>query len=225
MALLFESFTSAESLEVCRLLGLNPEGDIITPPLAPPPPVNITHVARKSLPEKSSAATPNRVVAERKRREQLSQRFISLASLIPGLKKMDKGSILEDAMKYTKELNEKIKSLECCLKKEQEEEMSDENGLLVVLHDHQSNMEMRFKESNKKILIRIYCQNGKEVDDIASKMLSYLKTIQLTILKTCFLPFGQHAFDITILAQKMENSNHDISMQELEQKLGEIIQA
>ncbi|KAF7843064.1 nicotiana tabacum ORF protein [Senna tora] len=49
---------------------------------------------------------------EWKRREKLSQRFIALSALVPGLKKMDKASVLGDAIKYLKQLQEKVKSLE-----------------------------------------------------------------------------------------------------------------
>ncbi|KAE8655843.1 putative Basic helix-loop-helix DNA-binding superfamily protein [Hibiscus syriacus] len=52
------------------------------------------------------------VIAERKRREKLCQRFISLSALIPGLKKTDKASVLGDAIKYLKQLQEKVKTLE-----------------------------------------------------------------------------------------------------------------
>ncbi|CAO2828189.1 unnamed protein product [Amaranthus hypochondriacus] len=52
------------------------------------------------------------ILAERKRRELLSQLFISLSALVPGLKKMDKTSILGEAVKYMKQLKENVKTLE-----------------------------------------------------------------------------------------------------------------
>ncbi|PNX71355.1 transcription factor bHLH25-like protein [Trifolium pratense] len=47
-------------------------------------------------------------MAERKRREKLSQSFIALAALVPNLKKMDKQSILTDSIKYVKELKQRL---------------------------------------------------------------------------------------------------------------------
>ncbi|KAI3462637.1 hypothetical protein Pfo_019300 [Paulownia fortunei] len=38
--------------------------------------------------------TYDHIIAERKRREQLSQRFVALSTIVPGLKKMDKTSVL-----------------------------------------------------------------------------------------------------------------------------------
>nr|KAJ0210528.1 hypothetical protein LSAT_V11C400161460 [Lactuca sativa] len=52
------------------------------------------------------------VLAERKRREKLNRNFISLSSLIPKLKKMDKESVLEDASIYIKEHQDRVKELE-----------------------------------------------------------------------------------------------------------------
>ncbi|XP_057953597.1 LOW QUALITY PROTEIN: transcription factor bHLH25-like [Malania oleifera] len=66
------------------------------------------------------------VMAERRRREKLSQRFIALSALVPGLKKMDKASVLGDAIKYLKHLQERVKSLE-----EQTENKTLESVVLV----------------------------------------------------------------------------------------------
>ncbi|XP_021748375.1 transcription factor bHLH18-like [Chenopodium quinoa] len=52
------------------------------------------------------------ILAERKRREVLSHMFISLSSMVPGLKKMDKTTILGGAIKHMKQLQEKVNQLE-----------------------------------------------------------------------------------------------------------------
>ncbi|KAE8814209.1 Transcription factor bHLH25 [Hordeum vulgare] len=52
------------------------------------------------------------VIAERDRREKINQRLMELSSLIPGLKKMNKATIIEDAVKHVRELHEKVKILE-----------------------------------------------------------------------------------------------------------------
>ncbi|KAI3903526.1 hypothetical protein MKW98_032180 [Papaver atlanticum] len=52
------------------------------------------------------------LVAERNRREKLNQHFIALSSQIPGLKKIDRASVLEEATKYMKQLKKKVKTLE-----------------------------------------------------------------------------------------------------------------
>ncbi|XP_055813282.1 transcription factor BHLH42 isoform X2 [Solanum dulcamara] len=52
------------------------------------------------------------VLAERRRREKLNERFIILRSLVPFVTKMDKASILGDTIEYVKQLRKKIQDLE-----------------------------------------------------------------------------------------------------------------
>ncbi|KAL2937052.1 Basic helix-loop-helix protein A [Bienertia sinuspersici] len=62
----------------------------------------------------------NHVLAERRRREKLNERFIILRSLVPFVTKMDKASILGDTIEYVKELRRKIEELEGRTKSEEE---------------------------------------------------------------------------------------------------------
>uniref|UniRef100_A0A453IZ29 BHLH domain-containing protein n=1 Tax=Aegilops tauschii subsp. strangulata TaxID=200361 RepID=A0A453IZ29_AEGTS len=90
----------------------------------------------RRAPTKGPPHAQDHVMAERKRREKINQRFIELSALIPGLKKvfeyvespvgkclidlvtlfpfdqMDKGTILTVATRYVKELQERVRSLE-----------------------------------------------------------------------------------------------------------------
>lgn len=56
--------------------------------------------------------TLTHVEAERQRREKLNQRFYALRSVVPNVSKMDKASLLSDAVDYINELNAKIHRLE-----------------------------------------------------------------------------------------------------------------
>ncbi|PIN19943.1 hypothetical protein CDL12_07373 [Handroanthus impetiginosus] len=54
----------------------------------------------------------NHVEAERQRREKLNQRFYALRAVVPNVSKMDKASLLGDAIAYINELKSKVKNVE-----------------------------------------------------------------------------------------------------------------
>ncbi|MCE3217163.1 hypothetical protein HAX54_010700 [Datura stramonium] len=160
------------------------------------------------------------IIAERKRREKLSQRFIALSALIPGLKKMDKASVLGDAIKYLKQLQERVKTLEEQTKKKSvvesvvfvkkyelygdngENSSSDENyssGTQLPVDEPLPEIEARI--SGKDVLIRIHCEKRKGIVD---KTVAEIEKLHLSVINTCALSFGTSALDITIIAQMDE---------------------
>ncbi|KAG5592590.1 hypothetical protein H5410_043104 [Solanum commersonii] len=54
----------------------------------------------------------NHVEAERQRREKLNQRFYALRAVVPNVSKMDKASLLGDAISYINELKSKLQNTE-----------------------------------------------------------------------------------------------------------------
>lgn len=62
----------------------------------------------------------NHVEAERQRREKLNQRFYALRSAVPNVSKMDKASLLSDAVDYINELKAKISNLQVAFQAKQE---------------------------------------------------------------------------------------------------------
>ncbi|KAL8208108.1 hypothetical protein R6Q57_007520 [Mikania cordata] len=68
---------------------------------------------QQGVKRKGKDTTPlNHVEAERQRREKLNQRFYTLRSVVPNVSKMDKASLLADAVCYINELKHKVKELE-----------------------------------------------------------------------------------------------------------------
>ncbi|KAH0468087.1 hypothetical protein IEQ34_003120 [Dendrobium chrysotoxum] len=159
-----------------------------------------------------SSHNQDHILAERKRREKLSQRFIALSAIVPGLKKMDKASVLGDAIKYLKTLQDKVKTLEeqaakrtvetavlvkkshISAEEENEASSSDEN-----FDGDQSQLpEIEVKLSDKTLLIKVHCQNRRGA---LVRALSEIEKLQLTVLSTSAVPFAASSLDITVTAQ------------------------
>ncbi|GAA0154184.1 basic helix-loop-helix transcription factor [Lithospermum erythrorhizon] len=160
------------------------------------------------------------ILAERRRREKLSQRFIALSALVPGLKKMDKASVLGEAVKYLKQLQEKVKTLEEKTRKKSIESVvvvkghelySDGNNSsscenypprFSEIEDSLPEIEVRF--SDKDVLIRLHCERKQGV---VEKVVSEIEKLHLFIMNSTSMSFCS-ANDITIIARM----NADFSM-------------
>uniref|UniRef100_A0A0C9RYP8 TSA: Wollemia nobilis Ref_Wollemi_Transcript_2821_3032 transcribed RNA sequence n=1 Tax=Wollemia nobilis TaxID=56998 RepID=A0A0C9RYP8_9CONI len=70
--------------------------------------------------------TVNHVLAERRRREKLNEKFIILRTLVPFVTKMDKASILGDAIEYLKQMRRRVQELEA-RSKQMEAELKGRN--------------------------------------------------------------------------------------------------
>ncbi|XVE86931.1 hypothetical protein DITRI_Ditri18aG0074700 [Diplodiscus trichospermus] len=151
------------------------------------------------------------VIAERKRREKLGQRFISLSALIPGLKKTDKNSVLGEAIKYMKQLQERVNTLEEQVAKKKVESVifvrktqiyaDDDTSSSDENFDSQSNKpfpEIEARVSDKDVLIRIHCEKNK---GCIPNIINEVEKLHLSVLNSNVLPFGQATHDITIVAQ------------------------
>ncbi|KAK9176526.1 hypothetical protein WN944_028543 [Citrus x changshan-huyou] len=149
--------------------------------------------------------TQDHIIAERKRREKLSQRFIALSAIVPGLKKMDKASVLGDAIKYLKQLQERVKILE-----EQANKKTIESVVFVKktqLSDEGDNPNGAFNEAlpeiearfcDKSVLIRVHCEKRKGVFE---KIVAEIEKLHLTVINSSVMTFGSSVLDVTIIAQ------------------------
>ncbi|RHN74161.1 putative transcription factor bHLH family [Medicago truncatula] len=187
---------------------------------------NKNHSTKTSKTSKTKRSRANNgedhIMAERKRREKLTQSFIALAALVPNLKKMDKFSVLVDTIKYMKELKKRLEVLE-----EQNKRIKTESHVILTKPDlcseddsssfdeHNESVvgsifQVEAKVLGKYMLIRIQC---KEYKGLLVKIMVEIQRFQLCIVNSSVLPFGDSIFDITIIAQLGEGYN--LSIKEL----------
>ncbi|KAL2522623.1 transcription factor bHLH [Forsythia ovata] len=174
--------------------------------------------AKKNAPttKKTSRVRPpsqtyDHIIAERKRREQLSQLFVTLSTIVPGLKKMDKTSVLGDTIKYLKSLQGRVNTLEEEATKQNLESMVvvKRSRLLVddegLSYDSNSSGELQplpeieARVCNNNIHLSIHIKKHKGV---LLKILGEVEKLNLTILNTNVTPFGNFALNITIIAEE-----------------------
>lgn len=171
------------------------------------------------------------ILAERKRREKLSQRFIALSKIVPGLKKMDKASVLGDAIKYVKQLQDQVKGLEdearrrpveaAVLVKKSQLSADDDDGSscdenFVGTEAAGTLLEIEARVSDRTVLVRIHCENRKGALITA---LSVVESLGLTIMNTNVLPFTTSSLDITIMA--MAGDDFCLSVKDIVKKLNQ----
>ncbi|XP_054809012.1 transcription factor bHLH25-like isoform X2 [Prosopis cineraria] len=161
------------------------------------------------------------VMAERRRREKLNQKFITLSSIIPGLKKMDKASVLGDAIEYVKQLKEREKILEEQVAMNRKESAVLTRRTILFADDDdksppsdeipdKSLAEIEARVLGKDVLIRIQCEkhNGCE-----AKILREFENLRLTVHSSSILPFGETTLCITIIAQM--DKEHSMTAKDL----------
>ncbi|KAJ8570127.1 hypothetical protein K7X08_006704 [Anisodus acutangulus] len=145
------------------------------------------------------------LLAERNRRRKIAKLFVSLASLLPGLNKMDKASILEGASSLIRELRERAETVqhhhlytkpnnEKIAKKARNYENQSSIDMMSTLPE----VEVRNLEEELLITI-LYCKKQQKgnIDEI----LSVIQKFHLTIKSSNFMPFGSSTVHITVIAQ------------------------
>nr|KYP42828.1 Transcription factor NAI1 [Cajanus cajan] len=153
-------------------------------------------------------------MTERKRRRELTERFIELSATIPGLKKIDKATILSEAITHVKRLKERVRELEEKCKRTKVESVSFVHPRSLIATDigttsgeMDSDECYKTKEAlptvearvfKKDVLLRIHC---KIQSGILIKILDHLNSLDLCTTSNNVMPFGSSTLDISIIAQ------------------------
>nr|QXF29982.1 MYC-like protein [Eleocharis dulcis]QXF30037.1 MYC2 [Eleocharis dulcis] len=136
----------------------------------------------------------NHVEAERQRREKLNQRFYALRAVVPNVSKMDKASLLGDAISYINELKSKLQTVELdkgslqnqieTLKKERDARplpsaIDSENKLANGLAGPRClGVEIEVKILQTEAMIRVQCNKKNHP---AAQLMAALKSLDLEV--------------------------------------------
>uniref|UniRef100_A0A453TDD4 BHLH domain-containing protein n=1 Tax=Aegilops tauschii subsp. strangulata TaxID=200361 RepID=A0A453TDD4_AEGTS len=157
-------------------------------------------------------------IAERRRREKINQRLMELSTLIPGIKKMNKATIIGDALKHVRELQEKVKILENNNRHAATTTISSTvfvhknrpflSGLTSNYRDDDAGEpshlgtwlpEIKVRLSDKIVLVQIHCEN---TNGLLVRVLGEVEVLRLAITHTSSMPFLADTTIINITAKK-----------------------
>ncbi|TKY64601.1 Transcription factor bHLH25 [Spatholobus suberectus] len=164
---------------------------------------------------RTSSETQYHIMSERKRRQDIAEKFIALSATIPGLRKIDKASVLREAINYVGQFQQRIAVLEKATNNKSIKPLIISKARLcsASCETIQSNDYYRANEVHpeveargleKEVLIRIYCERRK---GIMLKLLALLKDVHLSIASGSVLPLGNSILNIIIIAQMSEKYN------------------
>uniref|UniRef100_A0ACD5X0C0 Uncharacterized protein n=1 Tax=Avena sativa TaxID=4498 RepID=A0ACD5X0C0_AVESA len=165
------------------------------------------------------------VIAERKRREKLQQQFVSLATIVPGLKKTDKISLLGGTIEYVKQLEEKVKALEEHGARRSSESTVFESKCSISAADSDaagpsgsgsvdgdgaySSPAVEASVRGNTALLKICCRERRGV---LVMVLTELENQGLSIINTNVVPFTDSCLNITITAKIEEGFSSAVEL-------------
>ncbi|XP_049350683.1 transcription factor MYC1-like [Solanum verrucosum] len=145
----------------------------------------------KGAEEDANMAALNHLEAERQRREKLNHRFYALRSVVPNVSRMDKASLLSDAVSYINQLKAKVDELELQLidhtkkPKNVTESSSADNQSTTTSSDDQvikanstAAPEVEVKIIGTDAMIRVQSEN---VDYPSAKLMIALQNLQMQV--------------------------------------------
>ncbi|XP_010691764.2 transcription factor MYC2 [Beta vulgaris subsp. vulgaris] len=130
--------------------------------------------------------TMNHVEAERQRREKMNSRFYALRSVVPTVTRMDKASLLADAVAYINDLKNKISSLELQFQVTNNDHntlMSSSSGISNInIHNNVVNsripLDVEVRVLGNEAMIRVQSEN---VNHPSARLMNVFKQLNLQV--------------------------------------------
>ncbi|KAL1329234.1 hypothetical protein HN51_046368 [Arachis hypogaea] len=123
----------------------------------------------------------NHVEAERQRREKLNQRFYALRAVVPNISKMDKASLLGDAIAHINELQAKLKALEYEKSTLKSTSKANLSGIEANLRDRTCSFKVDIEADQDGVIVKVSCPIELHP---TSKLIQALKDSEMSILES-----------------------------------------
>ncbi|KAL9377245.1 hypothetical protein Peur_031365 [Populus x canadensis] len=132
----------------------------------------------------SSAASKN-IVSERNRRKKLNERLFALRAVVPNISKMDKASIIRDAIDYIQELHDQEKKIQAELSELESGKSKKNQGAFGVYYHQELPVLLRSKK--KKIDYQFCDFGGSKVSpiELLELRVAYMGENTLLVSLTC----------------------------------------
>ncbi|CAA2965343.1 transcription factor bHLH13-like isoform X2 [Olea europaea var. sylvestris] len=134
----------------------------------------------------------NHVEAERQRREKLNQRFYALRAVVPNISKMDKASLLGDAIAYITELQKKLNDMES--EKEKFGNISHETKILEAKPNSEWQDQppsIDIQSGHDEIIVRVSCPLDAHP---VTRVFQAIKDSQATVFESKIDTDSDHVF-------------------------------
>ncbi|KAK6142692.1 hypothetical protein DH2020_023040 [Rehmannia glutinosa] len=128
----------------------------------------------------------NHVEAERARREKLNQRFYALRAVVPNISKMDKASLLGDAIAYITELQKKLDDMES-----EKERLSKEASVSEAKPKTEVIPSIDIQAGHDEVTLSVRCPLDSHP---ASRLVQAIKNAQATIVEARFATGSEKVF-------------------------------
>ena len=116
----------------------------------------------------------NHVEAERQRREKLNQKFYALRAVVPTVSKMDKASLLGDAVSFITQLKSKVQKLEAEVETLKRMKVDSPGGSSAAsVSSGCSEVEVEVKIMGKEALVRV--QSGRQNHPALRLMVAFME--------------------------------------------------
>ncbi|KAK7349420.1 hypothetical protein VNO77_06776 [Canavalia gladiata] len=144
----------------------------------------------------------NHVEAERQRREKLNQRFYALRAVVPNISKMDKASLLGDAIAYINELQAKLKTMES--ERERFGSTSKDGSVLesnsrAENHHHNTAPDVDIQAAQDGIVVKVSC--SVDVHPV-SKVIQTFKEAEIGVVESKLTAANDTIFHTFIIKSK-----------------------